>query len=760
MRTRAEIETAFAPTAELTPEKRFFLVGIGGAGMSSLALMLNSQGCAVAGSDSTPSDVTTKLIAEGIEVHIGHSEEPVKPGDQVVLSDAIDLKISPEVRAAHGYRCPLFRRSQLLGWILRDKKVIAVTGTHGKTTTTGMIGASLQAAGLDPTIVVGAVIPEFGTSVVAGKGEYAIVEACEAYDSFHDLSPQVVVLTNLEMDHVDFHGDFDNLKGSVSRFVNSLPSDGELIYCAEDHGAEEIALKYSGKKDGYGKVDWTLRIPGEHNRLNAGAANALWSYLGLSSDQAAKAKKRLQAFGGAERRLQVMQDGDVTVIDDYAHHPTEIVASLSALKERYLDRRLVVVYQPHLYSRTKDLIAEFARALDIADHVVITDIYPAREAPIAGISSARIAEKLTKTVDYVPVRHLLPRFVAMKSRKGDVIVGMGAGNIAEFAPALIAELANDRVRRFLEGEKVSLKVDVAYGGDSPEREVSLHSGRAIFQALTESGHDAKLIDVSELLLSRGDLSRFVGADRPDVVILAVHGTHAEDGAIQGLFELLHIPYTGSGLQASAVAMDKNTTKTILAQAGLPVPKGQLVHSADEPIHLSPPLVVKPNAQGSTVGLTFVETEAELKEAVRKASAFEGGVLVEEWLRGMETSTPVLGDRALSPVEIAPASGRYDFDSKYTPGATEEIVPARLPKHLIEKAQAQALAAHRALGCEGATRTDMIVVGEELVILEVNTLPGMTPTSLLPNSAKEAGIDFNSLVDWIVRDALTRYASKA
>lgn len=760
MRTRAEIETAFAPTSELTPEKRFFLVGIGGAGMSSLALMLKDQGCLVAGSDSTPSDVITRLIAEGIEVHIGHLDDTVKPGDQVVLSDAIDLKISPEVRTAHKYECALFRRSQLLGWLLRDKKVIAITGTHGKTTTSGMIGTSLQAAGLDPTIVIGAVIPELGTSVVPGKGEYAVVEACEAYDSFHDLSPQVVVLTNLEMDHVDFHGDFENLKGSVRRFVHSLPKDGELIFCAEDHGAQEIAAAFDGQKDGYSKVEWTLRIPGEHNRLNAGAAKAVWNYLGLTDEQTTKAKARLQVFGGAERRLQVIRDGEITVIDDYAHHPTEIVASLSALKERYPNRRLVVVYQPHLYSRTKDLIPEFAEALDIADHVVMTDIYPAREAPIAGISSARIAEKLTKPVDYIPVRHLLPRYVAMKAKPGDVIVGMGAGNIAEFAPALVEELDRDRVRRYLAGESVSLKVVVAYGGDSPEREVSIHSGRAVHQALVELGHDAKLVDVSELALSKGDFSRFVGSGRPDVVFLAVHGTHAEDGAIQGLFELLHIPYTGSNVQASAVAMDKQTTKTILAQAGLPVPKGQLVHSADEEIFLRPPLVVKPNAQGSTVGLTFVETEDQLKEAIRKAAAFEGGVLVEDWLKGMETSTPVLGDKPLLPVEIAPVSGRYDFDSKYTPGATEEIVPARLPAHLIERAQKQALAAHKALGCSGATRTDMIVVGEDLVILEVNTLPGMTPTSLLPNSALAVGMDFNSLVDWIVRDALIRHEAKA
>ncbi|MBX3119075.1 MAG: D-alanine--D-alanine ligase [Fimbriimonadaceae bacterium] len=760
MRTRAEIESAFASTEELTPHKRFFLVGIGGAGMSALALMLKAQGCAVAGSDSTPSDMTTRLLTEGIEVHLRHAEDTISPFDQVILSDAIDLKTNPEVQGAIRHGCSLYRRSQLLGWLLKDKKIIAVTGTHGKTTTTGMIGASLQAAGIDATIVVGAVIPEFGTSVVAGTSDYAVVEACEAYDSFHDLHPQVVVLTNLEMDHADFHGDYENLKASVMRFVDSIPDGGLLVYCGDDEGAKEIGTAFEGKHESYTKVHWPLGIPGEHNRLNAGAASAVWKYLRMSPDQTAKAMRRLESFHGAERRLQVLQDGDITVIDDYAHHPTEVAASLSAVRDGYPGRRLIAVFQPHLYSRTKDLIPQFAEALSAADHVVITDIYPAREAPIPGVSSARIAEKVQASVDYVPVRHLLPRFVAAKAQPGDVILAMGAGNISEFGGALIKELGKDSVERYLQGGMATLNIAVVYGGDSPEREVSLHSGNAVHSALCEMGHNAWLVDVSDLLLSKGDLSKFVGPNRPDVVFLAVHGTHAEDGAIQGLFELLDIPYTGSRLQASAMAIDKQATKTILEHAGLLVPKGQLVHSVEEEITVKVPVVVKPNSQGSTVGLSFVESFADLQDAVRKALAFEGGVLVEEWLTGMEISVPVLGDRVLPPVEITPVSGRYDFDSKYTPGATEEIVPARLPVNLIEKAQRQALEAHRALGCDGATRTDMIVVKDKLAILEVNTLPGMTPTSLLPNSARAAGIDFNTLVDWIVRDALTRHAAKA
>ena len=777
MRTKHEIETAFALRSALDGKQSFFLVGIGGAGMSGIARMLKHRGFRVKGTDSTPSPLIEELRTEGIEVWVGHSGDFVERGDAVVLTDAIDLNSSPEVAAARGLGCDLFRRSQVLGWLLIGKKTIAVTGTHGKTTTTGMIGAGLRAAGLDPTIVVGAEVPEFGGAIVEGKGEWAVIEACEAYDSLRDFDPFIVVLTNLELDHVDFHGSWEGLKESVLKFVGRLPEQGLLIYNGDDPNCLEIlnANEALFQEEPFyvstfeRQFDFKLvrQVPavslsGAHNRLNAGAA-----LLACLSAQArlAEAAEGIASFRGAERRLQVLQEGDVTVIDDYAHHPTEIVASLQAVRERRIDNRLIVVYQPHLYSRTAPLIKEFAEALSLADVVVLTDIYPAREAPIPGVSSFRIAELVTKPCVYVPQRHLLPRKVAAMVKPGDVVVGMGAGNVSEFAPGLIKELRRT-------SQTGPTKIAVLYGGDSAEREVSLLSGREVCAALKTKGYDAFLYDVSEELLSKGGLSKLTGDDRPDVCFLAVHGTHAEDGALQGLLELLHIPYTGSGLQTSAVAMDKELTKQILSRAGLPVPRGVLLRKGDR---VTPPptpsscsgtnrpghkegasgWVVKPNAQGSTVGLSFVEHERDLQQAVQKAFQYGDEVLVEEWLRGTEISVPVLGDRVLPVVEIVPASGAYDFESKYTPGATNEICPARITPEQTVLAQNQALAAHKALGCRGCTRTDMIVLEDRIVCLEVNTLPGMTSTSLVPNSARAAGMSFEDLCDWMVRDALEK-----
>ena len=752
MRKASEIASAFGQREALEGKRDFFLVGIGGAGMSALARMLKHRGYRVRGTDSTPSPEVQRLRDEGIQVQVGHSGADIQQDDAVVLTDAIELESSPEVLRARELGIALFRRSQVLGWLLKDHKVIAVTGTHGKTTTTGMVGAGLIAAGLEPTVVVGASVPEFGGPVVEGTGDWAVVEACEAYDSFHDLDPDVVLLTNLEMDHSDFHGNWTNLKASVKRFADRA---SQLIFCEDDPGAAEVAAELRVPSTAYGGYVPGLSmsgLPGKHNHLNAFGALLAAKATGVDTDLAAEGIKK---FRGAERRLQVLQDGQITVIDDYAHHPTEIDASLSAIREAYPGRRLIVAFQPHLYSRTAENIPQFADALNDADVVFITDIYPAREAPIPGISSSRIAELIDKETHYVPSRHLLPRRVAVQAQSGDVVVGMGAGTISEFAPALIAELR--RVDLPLESRKIA----VVFGGDSSEREVSILSGREIQASLQRQGIQSVLVDISELLLSGRSLEMFSGVTRPDLAFLAVHGTNSEDGAVQGLFELLHVPYTGSGVQASAIAMNKALTKQILAQNGLLVPQGKLISTLEDAVGLTAPAVVKPNAEGSTVGLTFVEDEDQMLPAVRKALAHGGACLVEEWLRGMEISVPVLGDRPLPPVEIAPASGYYDFASKYTPGATQEIVPARLPQEVLERAQEIALRAHQLLGCEGASRTDMIVSEDRstLHVLEVNTLPGMTQTSLLPNSARAAGIEFDELVRWLVQDAIDRYAAK-
>lgn len=781
MRKRSELLTAFHPTDSLDGRQAFFLVGIGGAGMSALARMFSHRQYKVAGTDSTASPETERLVHEGHEVHIGHSQGPLddfvqrNPESALVVTDAIDLDNSPEYHEAVALGIPIVRRSQALGWLLRNYKVLAVTGTHGKTTTTGMLGAGLIAAGLDPLVVVGASVMDWNGPIREGNGEYAVVEACEAYEGYADIDPYIVLLTNLEPDHLDYHGTYENLRESMVHFVSKVPPDGGLVYCADDRGAAEVAELTDVKCMPYGLSDTWLQqvsnkfnlgidaknsaagkalnlvLPGDHNRMNATGALAVASLMNSSERtvDVELVEVGVTRFNGAERRLQVLLDGSVTVVDDYAHHPSEISASIQALRSKYPGRRIVVAFQPHLYSRTAEHLTEFPKALDNADFVFVTDIYPARENPIPGVSSVRIADRLTVPMKYVSSRHLLPRIVKDFVQAGDVVCGMGAGNIHEFAPDLIRELERDlRPRK---------KVAVVFGGDSSEREVSIVSGMEIAAALAKAGFDVERLDVTELLLRKGSTSEFKGSNRPDVAFLAVHGTHAEDGAIQGFFELVGIPYTGSNLLSSALCMNKQRTKEILSAAGIRVPQGEYLPTPESQLTLTAPVVIKPNAEGSTVGLSFASTDTEIEEGLRKAFQYDGGVLVEEWIKGMEISVPVLNGKVLPVVEICPNEGEYDFANKYTVGATNEICPARLSEALTQEAQEIALKCHTVMGCSGATRTDMLIRDDKIYVLEVNTLPGMTPTSLLPNSALTAGIPFEDLCKQIVEEALSRHA---
>lgn len=757
MRQLGEIEQFFAPRERLEGLSHLFLVGIGGAGLSGLAEAGIHLGLKIYGSDGTESPTLDHLRKAGATVRLGHSKDIPGPVQAVVLSDAIDIAINPEAQAAIQKGLPLFRRSQLLGHLVSKKRVIAVTGTHGKTTTSGMVAWALEAAGADPFAIIGAPLVGWDSPVRMGNGDWAVVEACEAYNGMLDIDPEIVVLTNLEMDHEDFHITYERLEGSIVQFLDKVGPTGKVVYCASDKGAADAAKKSISPTEGYRRIDGIgpLSVPGDHNLLNAsGALQA--ALLAVGEENREKAIEGLRAFRGAKRRLELLHDEAIAVYDDYAHAPTEIEASLEALRDRHPDRRLVVVYQPHLYSRTHRHESAFAAALDHADCAFVTDIYPAREDPIPGTSSAVIVERMKIPTMYVPSRHLLPREVSKGTRGGDVVVGMGAGSIESFAPAFIQELG-----RRPRSAAAPLRVAVAYGGDSSEREVSLLSGRACERALQAMNIDAYLIDFSELLLTGKSLDMLIGPKRPDLVYLAVHGRRAEDGAIQGLLDMLHIPYTGSGILASALAMDKAKSKQVLEAAGIRTPQGQLVTDPNTELTIPLPVVVKPNAEGSTIGLSFVRKPEEFRPALERALAYGESALVEEEIVGMEVSTPVLGDEALLPVEIAPKSGVYDFSSKYEVGGAEEIVPARLPEHLLRQCQETAVRAHQALGCSGASRTDMIVrpqlsPDQAVVVLEVNTLPGMASTSLYPASAAGMGLSYADICLKIVMEAVERY----
>lgn len=764
MRLQSEVAEWFRPAEHFPKEGRVHFVGIGGAGMSGLARILLRRGYEVSGSDLAASKVLDDLCEMGARVQIGHSASAVEGAHAVVVSDAVDLEQNPETLSARKRDIPMFRRSQALRWILQGFDVLAVTGSHGKSTTTALLSQVLIEAGLDPLCVVGADVQGFEGNVRFGSGRYAVVEACEAYDSFHDIEPLHVVITNLEPEHLDYHKTWENLKNSVGRFASSASGTPKFTYCANDPGCRELAVETPGGvpygldipdspfsyENGCLIVDGVphrLKLIGRHNAENAVAALRVAEWVGIEPKVALRAV--LNAVGCRRRLERIASVAEVCIYDDYAHHPAEIRASLAALREAE-SGPVTVVYQPHLYSRTQDFLDEFVDALSSADRIVVTDIYPARESPIPGVSSAVIAERLERLgcdTYYVASRLLLPRFVANLARPGDVVVGMGAGNIDAFASDLVEEMRRREER---------LRVGVFGGGESAEREVSLLSAANVAEALRRRGYQVAKFDPTELLLGARTTDPLVGHERPDIVFIALHGTGGEDGNVQGLLEMLHLPYTGAGVAASALAMDKQATKQALAAAGIPVPEGLIIRRGDPVPDFPLPCIVKPNAQGSTVGLGFASTREELVVAVEVAFRYDHAVLIEKLVEGIEISVPVLGEEALPAVEIRPRGGKYDFVSKYTPGATEEIAPATISRDMSEMAAELAVRAHRALGCLDVSRTDMIVTDHGIVVLEVNTVPGMTATSLVPKSAEAAGISFDDLCERILLLALKRH----
>ncbi|BCW94904.1 MAG: UDP-N-acetylmuramate--L-alanine ligase [Fimbriimonadales bacterium] len=778
---------------------QFHFVGIGGAGMSALARWLRHKGATVSGSDLAESPTLDALRQIGVDAYAAHDATRLGRPDWVVVSDAIHPD-NPEVIEALRREIPIWRRSQLMGWLLRDYKVIAIAGTHGKSTTTAMTATILEAAGYDPTVLIGADVPmppPWQGNLRLGSSEWAVVEACEAYESFLDIKPYLALITNIEPDHLDYHGTYERLLKSFVNFGKHVSHEGYLIACGDSPGVREMLKMLHGMGGHerppilYGLAShndlraeirertptytefqvynshWlsdsepTLRIPylGEQNVQNALGATCIALLLQIPTEVIASA---LASFRGVKRRQEIVGEAmGITVVDDYAHHPTEIRAALRALRQRFPNRRLVVLYQPHLYSRTRDQLHGLIDSLSAADFVVITDIYPAREQPIPGVSASLIAEGLLERDSpptlYVPIKEQIPSRLTPHLQPNDVVAVMGAGDIEKVAPALLRRLET-------RGQARRLTVAVLMGGDSPERDVSLLSGLRVMQALNPDRYHAVAVDPALIKGKEGywGLQELLTRERPDVAFIALHGKHGEDGAVQGLLELLGIPYTGSGVLPSALAMNKYIAKMVFREVGLTTPNALLVGDAsDETIErvqrrLRLPIIVKPNQGGSTLGATRVFEWDALPRALRKAFAYDENALVEELIEGVEVSVPVLGRRepyALPPVEIAPRSGYYDFHAKYVPGETEEIVPARLPTEILDLLQQTAVAAHLALGCRGMSRVDMIVRETTPYVLEVNTIPGLTPTSLLPRSAETAGLSFGELVERILCDAL-------
>jgi UDP-N-acetylmuramate--alanine ligase len=455
--------------------RHIHFVGIGGIGMSGIAELLANLGYEVSGSDARRSDVTDRLAGLGARVGIGHDASHVGDADVVVVSSAID-RDNPEVKNARERHIPVIPRAEMLAELMRLRFGIAVAGAHGKTTTTSMIALMLERAGLDPTAVIGGKLSAFGSNARLGSGEYMVAEADESDRSFLKLSPSIAVITNIDREHLEAYGSFDRLIDAFADFAGRVPFYGAVIACidnapvalmlprverrvvtygftagadvrgiapASDGQSARCHVEYAirGVPDGTGEGDIEIGVPGVHNLSNALAAVAAGLDLGVPFARIASA---LKEFRGADRRYQRRgSERGVTVVDDYGHHPTEIAAVLQAARAGQ-PGRLIAVFQPHRYSRTRDLLNEFGPALGLADVVVLTDIYSAGEAPIPGVTlqtlSAAVREAVRDLV-IVPALEDVPARVAEMARPGDLVITLGAGSISSVGDRILHRLS-------------------------------------------------------------------------------------------------------------------------------------------------------------------------------------------------------------------------------------------------------------------------------------------------------------------------------
>ena len=434
-------------------------VGIGGIGMSGIAELLLNLGYTVSGSDLVASDITRRLTALGGRIYRGHEAGQAEGADVVVVSSAVDQR-NPEVAAALAASVPVIPRAEMLAELMRLKYSIAVAGAHGKTTTTSIIAAVLSKGGFDPTVVIGGKLKSIDANAVLGQGDFIVAEADESDGSFLKMSPTIAVVTNVDREHLDFYRDLENIKEVFAHFIDRIPFYGLAVLCLDNEAIQDLIPKIRKRFATYGlssQADFqarnvsfhglqsrfeayrqgqrlgaiTLNLPGIHNVNNALAAVAVGTELRIPFNGI---KSALETIDGVQRRLEIKgESGGVTVVDDYGHHPTEIKTTLATVRESWPDRRIVVLFQPHRYSRTRALFDEFTRAFYQSDRLVVLPIYPAGEAPLPGVDGRNLFESIRahghKDVEFFETAEAAAAHLLDVLRAGDLLLTLGAGDV-------------------------------------------------------------------------------------------------------------------------------------------------------------------------------------------------------------------------------------------------------------------------------------------------------------------------------------------
>jgi len=447
-----------------------YFIGIGGIGMSAVAHILINEGCIVAGSDTRTSSLTSTLEEMGAKINTKQDGSFMPAETDMVVVSASISEDNPDLKTARKMGIKVVKYSQILGSLMKEKRGIAISGTHGKTTTSAMISTILKMAGLDPTFVIGGEVPDIGGNAHLGKGNLFVAEACEYDRSFLNLTPQVGVITNIEEDHLDYYENIEKITNAFGDFASSISKEGLLVVNNHDNNIATAVQRANCKvetysldnsSDWYGEVlsggsginrfrvfkkdkffdEYSLKIPGAHNVLNALAATAVCTFIGVDKNSI---KVALASFNGANRRFQIIGvKKDVTVIDDYAHHPTEIRVTLGAARELYPEKRIWCVFQPHQYSRTRYLLKGFAKSFQNANKVILADIYAARDNDYekTAMNSMKLYEETRNAgvdIQYIPQLCDIVHVLSSSVKPGDVVITMGAGDVWKVAYDLVS----------------------------------------------------------------------------------------------------------------------------------------------------------------------------------------------------------------------------------------------------------------------------------------------------------------------------------
>lgn len=783
--------------------KKFHFIGVGGIGMSALARILVQKGHCVQGSDATASPLLHQLEKEGISALVGHDAERIQAGTTVVYST--DVKESNvEIVKAKELNLPLLHRSDLLSRLMQEKKSLAVTGTHGKTTTTSLLASVLIEARLDPSFAIGGILRSHNTNGKSGNGPYFVAEADESDGSFLKAAPFGAIVTNLEDEHLNYWQTREKLDEAFSRFCASVENRHLLFWCADDPGL--VKIRPQGVSYGFSETanlrisrfrqtdqgvvfdvgrykEIELSLFGRHNALNGAAVFGLALSLKIPEEAIRAAFRK---FSGTARRME--KKGEVSkiqVFDDYGHHPTEIAVTIAALREKVKERRLVIVFQPHRYTRVRDLFDDFCHSFGDADLVFLTDIYSAGEAPIEGVTSAalytKMREKLGNKLHFLPRSHL-EEGIALQLQPLDVVLTLGAGDVTRAGDLILKEVAKRAPK---------LMLGVICGGTSAEHPVSLMSTRKIVENLDPSTYEVKLFgitkdgdwisgsDVIEKLEGHFRFTekgpKFSSAILQEltscqVCLPVLHGPQGEDGMIPGLLDTLQIPYAGCDYRSGSICMQKAWTKQIAQMHNVPTPpffemdvlsyrKNPSLMKEKIAAMLRYPVWVKPVHLGSSIGVTRANTPEEVALCAEKAFYYDDAVIVEQHVEGRQIEFSLLGNeyiRVSLPGEVLTEGAFLDYELKYGKNASPIQIPPAISE--VEQKIGQELAAtmYRAARCKGLARIDFFFDQEgHYWFNEINPFPGCTPTSAFPQMWEKSGLTRAQVNDEVIAMALQR-----